>query len=111
MDNKAAADQRRNKYKNKDAFQSEQVRNRRQKHTVELRKQKREENLSKRRNMNLGAAPMADSDDESGAIESPEVRIVVWGKASFAHRLLFNWIWDATASAVAYGARRGCEFG
>lgn len=77
MDNKAAADQRRNKYKNKDAFQSEQVRNRRQKHTVELRKQKREENLSKRRNMNLGAAPMADSDDESGAIESTEVRIVL----------------------------------
>ncbi|KAI7883137.1 ARM repeat-containing protein [Lichtheimia hyalospora FSU 10163] len=73
MDNKAAADQRRNKYKNKDAFQSEQVRNRRQKHTVELRKQKREENLSKRRNMTLGSAPMADSDDESTHIDSPEL--------------------------------------
>ncbi|KAG0163960.1 Importin alpha subunit (Karyopherin alpha subunit) (Serine-rich RNA polymerase I suppressor protein) [Apophysomyces sp. BC1034] len=59
-----AADQRRGKYKNKDAFQAEQVRNRRQKHTVEIRKQKREENLSKRRNMMFGDAGMSDSEEE-----------------------------------------------
>lgn len=91
MDSKAAADQRRNKYKNKDAFQSDQVRNRRQKHTVELRKQKREENLSKRRNMTLGTAPMADSDDESTLIDSPEVRI--GGEKRRAHwPSIVNWI-------------------
>lgn len=61
---KVAADQRKNNFKNKDAFGSDQVRERRQKHTVEIRKQKREENLSKRRNMNLPSASMSDSDEE-----------------------------------------------
>ncbi|KAI7847390.1 armadillo-type protein [Circinella umbellata] len=72
MDGKAVTDQRRNKYKNKDAFQSEQVRNRRQKHTVEIRKQKREENLSKRRNM-YNNAPMSDSDDEINIETEPHL--------------------------------------
>lgn len=61
---KVAADQRKSNFKNKDAFGSDQVRERRQKHTVEIRKQKREENLSKRRNMNLPSASMSDSDEE-----------------------------------------------
>lgn len=69
-----SADQRRNKYKNKDAFQSDQVRSRRQKHTVEIRKQKREENLSKRRNMSMNpAVSMSDSEDEFDAQAEPEV--------------------------------------
>ncbi|CAO3636692.1 unnamed protein product [Mucor fragilis] len=63
MDKAAAAD-RKNTFKNKDAFGSDQVRNRRQKHTVEIRKQKREENLSKRRNMNIPSASMSDSEDD-----------------------------------------------
>ncbi|KAI9313654.1 armadillo-type protein [Dichotomocladium elegans] len=73
MDTKTSTP-RRSQFKNKDAFQSEQVRNRRQKHTVELRKQKREENLSKRRNMAFGSAPMADSDDEAQLDSEPELR-------------------------------------
>ncbi|KAI8638096.1 armadillo-type protein [Parasitella parasitica] len=60
---KSAAD-RKNTFKNKDAFGTDQVRNRRQKHTVEIRKQKREENLSKRRNMNIPSASMSDSEDD-----------------------------------------------
>lgn len=72
MDAKAA-DQRKNKYKNKDAFQSDQVRSRRQKQTVEIRKQKREENLSKRRNMDLSNAVMAESDEEIELENEPEV--------------------------------------
>ncbi|KAK4521237.1 Epimerase domain-containing protein [Mucor velutinosus] len=63
MDKTAVAD-RKNAFKNKDAFGSDQVRNRRQKHTVEIRKQKREENLSKRRNMNIPSASMSDSEDD-----------------------------------------------
>ncbi|KAI8372163.1 armadillo-type protein [Blakeslea trispora] len=62
MDKNAA--ERKNNFKNKDTFGSDQVRNRRQKHTVEIRKQKREENLSKRRNMNLPSASMSDSEDD-----------------------------------------------
>ncbi|KAI8147123.1 ARM repeat-containing protein [Fennellomyces sp. T-0311] len=70
--NKSVADQRRNKYKNKDTFQAEQVRNRRQKQTVEIRKQKREENLSKRRNM-YGNANMSDSEDEIDVENEPHL--------------------------------------
>ena len=72
---KSAADQRRNKYKNKDTFQAEQVRNRRQKQSVDIRKQKREENLSKRRNM-YGNATMTDSEDEIDAENEPHVRVI-----------------------------------
>ncbi|KAG0747182.1 hypothetical protein G6F57_002999 [Rhizopus arrhizus] len=60
---KAAADLRKNNFKNKDAFGADSVRNRRQQHSVEIRKQKREENLTKRRNMNIPAS-MTDSEDE-----------------------------------------------
>ncbi|KAI8092897.1 armadillo-type protein [Halteromyces radiatus] len=63
MDNKSTASQRKTAFKNKDTFQSEQVRNRRQQHTVELRKQKREANLTKRRNLNFDQG-MSESDDE-----------------------------------------------
>ncbi|KAG0767733.1 hypothetical protein G6F57_006060 [Rhizopus arrhizus] len=61
---KAAVDQRKLNFKNKDAFGSDSVRNRRQQHSVEIRKQKREENLTKRRNMNIPAASMSDSESE-----------------------------------------------
>ncbi|KAI9022238.1 armadillo-type protein [Phycomyces nitens] len=68
METKApAADQRRNKFKNKDVFQSEQLRNRRQQHSVEIRKQKREENLTKRRNMVAGSQSLSDSEDGAEA--------------------------------------------
>ncbi|KAL1928088.1 hypothetical protein VTP01DRAFT_3004 [Rhizomucor pusillus] len=75
MDNKAV-DQRKNAFKSKGAFQPEQVRNRRQQHSIELRKQKREENLSKRRNLALGAAgsSMADSDDELESQSEPQLQ-------------------------------------
>ncbi|ORX60261.1 ARM repeat-containing protein [Hesseltinella vesiculosa] len=53
---------RKGKFKNKDAFQSDQVRNRRQQDTIEIRKQKREANLTKRRNLNV--ANVSDSDDD-----------------------------------------------
>ncbi|KAI7906664.1 armadillo-type protein [Cokeromyces recurvatus] len=62
MDKSSA--ERKSNFKNKDAFGADQVRNRRQKHTVEIRKQKREENLSKRRNMHIPTASMSDSEDD-----------------------------------------------
>lgn len=75
MDSKAA-DQRKNAFKSKGAFQPEQVRSRRQQHSIELRKQKREENLSKRRNLAFSTGnAMADSDDEFEAQNEPQVSI------------------------------------
>jgi hypothetical protein len=54
--------ERKNTFKNKDTFGAESIRNRRQKHTVEIRKQKREENLTKRRNMAI--PDTSDTDEE-----------------------------------------------
>ncbi|CAH6722518.1 importin subunit alpha [[Candida] jaroonii] len=54
---------RRTTFKNKGRFQSDELRRRRETHQVDLRKQKREEVLSKRRNFNT-ETPANDSEDE-----------------------------------------------
>ena len=51
-------------YKNKDGLKADDLR-RREEQQVEVRRQKREENISKRRN--FLPSPAADSDDEGGA--------------------------------------------
>lgn len=58
---------RRNFYKERSRFKPEEVRRRRENAQVEIRKQKKEENLAKRRNFNaqeLGD----DSDDDLGSM-------------------------------------------
>ena len=64
-------------FKNKSVFKPDELRRRREEAQVEIRKQKREENLAKRRGIgargealgaSLGAAP--DSDDEGVNTES-----------------------------------------
>lgn len=57
------ADLRRNAYKARSHFKPEEVRRRRETVQVELRKQKKEESLAKRRNFTTQSLP-ADSDDE-----------------------------------------------
>lgn len=68
---------RRTQFKAKSTFKPEELRRRREEAQVEIRKQKREENLAKRRGIgtgdqrpgaSLGAAP--DSDDENPPTES-----------------------------------------
>ena len=70
---------RRNNFKAKGQFKPDELRRRREEQQVEIRRQKREENLAKRRGIgardgssapgaSLGAAP--DSDDEGLSIES-----------------------------------------
>ncbi|MCJ1357230.1 MAG: Importin alpha subunit (Karyopherin alpha subunit) (Serine-rich RNA polymerase I suppressor protein) [Icmadophila ericetorum] len=72
---------RRTQFKAKNTFKPDELRRRREEQQVEIRKQKREENLAKRRGItnrdgsqasapgaSLGAAP--ESDDEGGTIES-----------------------------------------
>ncbi|KAK4984728.1 hypothetical protein LTR28_002270, partial [Elasticomyces elasticus] len=77
MADKFIPEHRKNTYKAKGAFKPDELRRRREEQQVEIRKQKREENLAKRRGIanrgdapgaSLGAAP--DSDDESSNIES-----------------------------------------
>lgn len=74
MDNKSSVSQRKTAFKNKETFQTEQVRNRRQQHTVELRKQKREQNLTKRRNFAFDQ-DMSESDDDQVDASQKETEV------------------------------------
>ncbi|KAF8474004.1 importin subunit alpha-1 [Kalaharituber pfeilii] len=64
---------RRSNFKAKGTFKQDELRRRREEQQVEIRKQKRDENLAKRRNLNISSPPagaQADSDDESQGLES-----------------------------------------
>lgn len=62
--NKFIPEYRRTNFKNKSRFQSDELRRRRETHQVDLRKQKREDVLAKRRNYNDTGAMANDSEDE-----------------------------------------------
>ena len=82
MAEKYIPEHRRNNFKAKGAFKPDELRRRRDEQQVEIRKQKREENLAKRRGIGegptpgaaLGAAP--DSDDEGANIENQVCALV-----------------------------------
>lgn len=70
---------RRTQFKAKNQFKPDELRRRREEQQVEIRKQKREENLAKRRGIQTsdggigvggGMVAATDSDDEAGTIES-----------------------------------------
>jgi len=61
---------RRTNFKAKGTFKQDELRRRREEQQVEIRKQKREENLAKRRNLNIESTSAADSDDEGANLES-----------------------------------------
>ncbi|KPI36094.1 Importin subunit alpha-1 [Cyphellophora attinorum] len=68
---------RRTNNKAKNSFKPDELRRRREEQQVEIRRQKREENLSKRRGITradgevgVGAVSDGDSDDDGGAVES-----------------------------------------
>ena len=73
---------RRTQFKAKNSFKPDELRRRREEQQVEIRKQKREENIAKRRGVQRGDGQIgigqldADSDDEAGNIES-EVRLLL----------------------------------
>jgi len=64
---------RRSNFKAKGTFKQDELRRRREEQQVEIRKQKRDENLAKRRNLNLNSPPPGagvDSDDESAGLQN-----------------------------------------
>lgn len=64
------AAERRSNFKNKGLFKGDELRRRREEQQVEIRKQKREENLTKRRNMaNIAASDDEDEDTDIGNSE------------------------------------------
>jgi importin subunit alpha-6/7 len=82
MSERYIPEHRRTQFKAKSSFKPDELRRRREEQQVEIRKQKREENLAKRRGIQRddgqigvgGLAPGTDSDDDAGTIEG-EVRI------------------------------------
>ena len=74
---------RRTQFKAKNTFKPDELRRRREEQQVEIRRQKREENIAKRRGIQRGDGQIGiggssadiDSDDEAGTIES-EVSIL-----------------------------------
>lgn len=77
---------RRTQYKARNQFRPDELRRRREEQQVEIRKQKREENLAKRRGIQTrdggigvgGGMAAAESDDEASAIESEVCDGLVW---------------------------------
>jgi importin subunit alpha-6/7 len=64
-------------FKNKSTFKTDEVRRRREAQSVEIRKQKREDNLAKRRNLNaIGKEDMSESEDEMEQAVDLQVRII-----------------------------------
>ena len=68
---------RRTQFKAKNSFKPDELRRRREEQQVEIRKQKREENIAKRRGVQrdngqigIGGLDDADSEDEAGTLES-----------------------------------------
>jgi importin subunit alpha-1 len=56
---------RRDAFKNASAFKADEVRRRREEQSVEIRKQKRQESLAKRRNLNIPLPEYSDSEEEN----------------------------------------------
>jgi Importin beta binding domain len=59
---------RRQTYKGKNLFKGDELRRRREEQQVEIRKQKKEENLAKRRNLTVGTDASMDSDTDDEGI-------------------------------------------
>ena len=90
MSERYIPEHRRTQFKAKNTFKPDELRRRREEQQVEIRKQKREENLAKRRGIQRGDGQIGvgggltagtDSDDEAGTIEG-EVRLSSFMKAS-----------------------------
>jgi len=62
---------RQNQYKNRGALRADELRRRREDVAVEIRKQKRDENLAKRRNLATisGSASESEEDDHAGSMD------------------------------------------
>lgn len=73
---------RRTNFKNKGRFQSDELRRRRETHQVDLRKQKREEVLAKRRNYTEGAANELEDEDDGDdfALLAAQDELLFYGK-------------------------------
>lgn len=76
--NRYVPEHRRQAYKGKNLFRGDELRRRREEQQVEIRKQKKDENLAKRRNLALAlpeAAMESDTDEEAVSLDE-KVRVL-----------------------------------
>lgn len=66
---------RRQAYKGKNLFKGDELRRRREEQQVEIRKQKKDENLAKRRNLTAVDMSMESDTDEDTAVTDEKVHI------------------------------------
>lgn len=64
METSKIADHRKGAFKNRNAMKTDELRRRREDAAIEIRKQKREESLAKRRNLQVAATAESDSEEE-----------------------------------------------
>jgi importin subunit alpha-6/7 len=77
--NRYVPEHRRQAYKGKNLFRGDELRRRREEQQVEIRKQKKDENLAKRRNLALAlpeAAMESDTDEEAVSLDE-KVRLLL----------------------------------
>lgn len=70
------SDNRRSAFKERSRFKPEEVRRRRENAQVEIRKQKKEENLAKRRNLNV--QEIGEDSDDDLAISSQDAQVYIY---------------------------------
>jgi hypothetical protein len=79
--NRYVPEHRRQAYKGKNLFRGDELRRRREEQQVEIRKQKKDENLAKRRNLAIAlpeAAMESDTDEEAVSLDE-KVRLLLAG--------------------------------
>ena len=79
---------RQDAYKNKGQFKADELRRRREEAQVEIRKQKREESMAKRRNLDSAALSDAETDDEEAVGAMLDTQVSERLKASTARLTL-----------------------
>src|SRR5271167_4150119 len=83
---------RRQAYKGKNLFKGDELRRRREEQQIEIRKQKKDENLAKRRNLTTGAADtsMESDTDEDVSASDEKVFLSLFSVFDTLTRLYFS---------------------
>jgi len=106
---------RRAQHKGRNQFRGDELRRRREDQQVEIRKQKKEESLAKRRNLDTkfleweGEEASESEDDENGALRNEKVKSHVSYSASSCYRgFLKLRSWELIVDYVGFSAD-GCR--
>src|SRR5579859_5965634 len=104
---------RRQAYKGKNLFKGDELRRRREEQQVEIRKQKKDENLAKRRNLTAVDMSMESDTDEDTTVTDDKVHVsLVWDGmfTRSGERNYLNWCRRCTRIMSMINYPRQCSF-